>query len=350
MAKVLVIRLSALGDVAMLVPVISSVAAKYPQDRFYVMTRVAFVPLFEDLSFNIIPVPVDTKGKHKGFIGLLKLVFGSLFSGYTHVADVHDVLRSKIIRWLMMLSGRKVRHIDKGRGEKRKMIESKVLQPPLQHSTERYLNVFSKLGFPAEITFHSILDFASGDLSTLHSIVGEKKGIWIGIAPFARHKGKMYPEDRMERIVKALSEKNDTEIFLFGGGPHEKEVLSRWAAKYEHVTDLSGKLSLDKELLLMSYLDVIVTMDSANMHLASLVRTPVVSVWGATHPSVGFYGYNQDIANAIQIDLPCRPCSVFGDLPCILNGSYECMKGISEQMVLDKIQKVLDSKKKNTNP
>lgn len=350
MAKVLVIRLSALGDVAMLVPVISSVAAKYPQDRFFVMTRVAFVPLFENLSFNIVPIPVDTKGKHKGFIGLLKLVFSSLFSGYTQVADVHDVLRSKIIRWLMMLSGRKVRHIDKGREEKRKMIESKVLQPPLAHTTERYLKVFIDLGFPAEITFHSILDFASRDLSALGSIVGEKKGTWIGIAPFARHKGKMYPEDKMEAVVKALSEKDETEIFLFGAGLHEKEVLGQWATRYKHVTDLSGKLSLDKELLLMSYLDVMVTMDSANMHLASLVRTPVVSVWGATHPSLGFYGYDQDIANAIQIDLPCRPCSVFGDLPCVLNGSYDCMKGISEQMILDKIQEVLNRKKKKSNP
>jgi len=345
MAKVLVIRLSALGDVAMLVPVIVSVATKYPQDHFTVMTRAAFAPLFENLSFNISTYSVDVKGKHKGFLGLLKLVFQCLFSRYTHVADIHDVLRSKIIRWTMMLSGRKVCHIDKGRQEKKRMIETKVLMPPLKHNTDRYLKVFADLGFPSDITFHNILDFTERDLSLLYPLMEEKVGHWIGIAPFARHKGKMYPEEKMEKIIETLSQDAKIKIFLFGAGDHEKKVMNRWATKFKHVVDLSGKLTLDKELLLMSYLDVVITMDSANMHLASLVQTPVVSIWGATHPSLGFYGYGQDIENAVQIDLPCRPCSVFGNLPCILNGSYQCMKGITEDQVIDRVYKVLNKEK-----
>lgn len=347
MAKVLVIRLSALGDVSMLVPVISSVALRYPQDRFYVLTRAAFAPLFEDLSFNITAIPVDLRGNHKGFIGLLKLVFSCLFSKYTHVADVHDVLRSKIIRWAMMLTGRKVRHIDKGRAEKKRMIETKILQPPLKHTTERYLKVFADLGFPAEMSFNNILDFNSKDLSLTNLKLEEKKGHWIGIAPFARHKGKMYPEDKIEKIIEILSEEKDIKVFLFGAGAHEKRILSKWNEKFEHVVDLSGKLTLDKELILISYLDVVVSMDSANMHLASLVQTPVVSIWGATHPSLGFYGYGQDINNAVQINLPCRPCSVFGDLPCPLNPSYGCLTGIPVEMVLEKISKILGHKISN---
>ena len=343
MAKILITRLSALGDVAMLVPVVASVAWKYPQDRFFVMTRAAFTPLFENLAFNVTTIPVDVKGKHKGFIGLLKLAFACLKSELTHVADEHDVLRSKIIRWLMMLSGRKVCHIDKGRAEKKNMIESKVLQPPLTHTTERYLKVFADLGFPSKITFNNILDFVPKNYSALESIVGRKTGLWIGIAPFARHEGKKYPVDKMGNIIERLSKDPNIKVFLFGAGPTEKAILKQWSNKYERVVDLPGKLTLDKELLLMSQLDLLVSMDSANMHLASLVQTPVISIWGATHPSLGFYGFGQDIDNVVEIELPCRPCSVFGDVPCMRN-DYACLNGISEDTIVNHIYKVLNKK------
>lgn len=338
MAKILVIRLSALGDVAMLVPAIASVAEKYPQDRFYVMTRVAFTPLFQHLSFNVNVIPVDVQKKHKGFIGLLKLTWKSMFMGFSHVADEHDVLRSKLIRWTIMLTGRKVCHIDKGRKEKKRMIETKILNPPLKHTVDRYMDTFSRLGFPAEMTFNSITDFVRHDYSLIEKITGKKEGTWIGIAPFARHEGKIYPLEKMEKVVESLSKRLNTTIFLLGGGKKEKEVLAGWEKKHKSTICLAGKLTLEKELLIMERMDVVISMDSANMHLASLVKTPVVSVWGATHPSLGFYGFRQDPDNAIQVDLPCRPTSVFGNVPC----DKDCMEGITEQMITDKVEKVLN--------
>ena len=96
---------------------------------------------------------------------------------------------------------------------------------------------------------------------------------------------------------------------------------------------------MERELILMSHLDVMVSMDSANMHLASLVNTPVVSIWGATHPYCGFMGYGQKAENALQIEnLECRPCSVFGNKPC-LHGDYRCLIRITPEMV---VQKVMD--------
>lgn len=342
MAKVLVIRLSALGDVAMLVPVIASVAERYPQDRFYVLTRVAFAPLFNSLAFNINTIPVDVKGKHKGFFGLLKLIFSTVFKGFSHVADEHNVLRSKLIRWAIMLTGKKVRHIDKGRAEKNQMIETKVLYPPLKHTTERYLDTFTRLGFPAEITFHSILDYMRKDQTLIEKITGKKEDKkWIGIAPFARHEGKMYPLDKMENVVKALSEDENTTVFLLGGGKKEKELLDEWQNRYSHTINLTGKLNLEKELQVMAHMDVVVSMDSANMHLASLVNTPVISIWGATHPSLGFYGFRQDPDNAIQMDLPYRPTSIFGNVPC----EQDCMVGITEQLIVDKVYALLNKGK-----
>ena len=93
----------------------------------------------------------------------------------------------------------------------------------------------------------------------------------------------------------------------------------------------------------MSHLELMVSMDSANMHLASLVNTPVVSIWGATHPYTGFMGWNQKLENAVQVDLPCRPCSIFGNKPC-LRGDYACLNSITPDMVFSKVKAVLNNR------
>ena len=83
------------------------------------------------------------------------------------------------------------------------------------------------------------------------------------------------------------------------------------------------------------------SMDSANMHLASLVELPVVSVWGATHPYCGFTGWHQNPANEVQADLPCRPCSVFGNKPC-QRGDYACLRGIDYHAIVQRLDNVIN--------
>jgi ADP-heptose:LPS heptosyltransferase len=93
----------------------------------------------------------------------------------------------------------------------------------------------------------------------------------------------------------------------------------------------------------MSHLDVMLSMDSANMHLASLTATPVVSVWGATHPYAGFMGWNQDPENVIQVSLECRPCSIYGQKPC-MRGDYACLNNIAPETIVERINKILSKK------
>ena len=102
-----------------------------------------------------------------------------------------------------------------------------------------------------------------------------------------------------------------------------------------------GKLNMRTELNLMSHLDVMLSMDSANMHLASLVNIPVVSVWGATHPYAGFMGWKQLPVNTVQLDLSCRPCSVYGQKPC-WRGDYACLRDITPEQVIAKIEGIID--------
>jgi len=333
---ILVIRLSAMGDVAMTVPVLQQLLQQNPGLQVTVLTQKYFIPLFDSLE-RISVYPVETKGKHKGIKGLYKL-YRELRKEYHFdaVADLHNVLRSKLIRFLFNTAGIKSVAIDKGRKEKKQLtakINKKLL--PLKTGFQRYADVFTVLGLP--VILNTVQPtFPKQDLRGAASALFSSVNKNICIAPFAKHKEKMYPDDKMKRIIKNLIEKDSHQVFLLGGGKDETKILNAWEKEFPGVINLAGKFPFREELAVISNMDLMISMDSANMHLASLYGVPVVSVWGATHPYAGFYGWGQPEENAVQIDLYCRPCSVFGNKPCY-RGDHACMQLLPEEMIQQKI-------------
>lgn len=341
MKHILVIRLSALGDVAMTIPVIYSVARAYPDIKFSVLTQAVAAKLFIYVPANVSVVIADVKGKHAGVSGLWRLFKELRMMNIDAVADLHDVLRSKFISFLFSINGTKTAIIDKGRTEKRKLTSRKHKQfRPLKTSIARYSDVFRQLNLQFEPDFISLYGEKKGDVKLFSEIVSDKDEFWIGVAPFAKHKGKIYPIEQMEKIIRHFSGKGNCKIFLFGGGVDEIRVFNKWAELYPGIVSMGGKHGFEKELALISHLDVMVTMDSANMHLASLVGVRVVSVWGATHPYAGFLGWGQSYSDALGVDLSCRPCSVFGNKPCF-RSDYACMANLSPEIIIRKIEQVL---------
>ncbi len=334
--NILVIRFSALGDVAMTVPVVAQVAKQYDAN-ITLLTKKAFAPLFSTLE-NITVFSPDFDNKHKGFFGLWRL-FRELKKGqeWDAIVDLHDVLRTKILRYFFCLSGTKVAVINKNRSEKKQLTQKrnkKFQQIPFVQ--DEYANTFKRAGFPVEVKpvcLYNKNEKLSGELI---DITGEKSEKWIGIAPFAKHEPKMYPLSCMEKVIEYFSSK-DVKIFLFGGGKHETDILVGLQNKHPHAISLAGKVSFENELRIMSHLDCMLTMDSGNMHLANLVNIPVVSVWGATHPYAGFLSKGNMQNEQIQLQLDCRPCSVFGNKPCY-KGTNECMN-INPQVIIEAIEK-----------
>ncbi len=331
---ILVIRLSALGDIAISVPLLKEYARRNPQIKFSVLSQPSTSSLFEGVD-NLHFIPFNLPKEKRGVIDVIKFVRRELFGlNITDVADIHDVIRTKIIRGYMRLNGVPSKSIDKGRKEKKALVRSsnKCLVP-LKQSIRRYEDVLVALGLED-------LHFSESKAVTerVQKQDGDKERR-IGIAPFAQHKGKCWPLEHIEECIRILSEDPNNRIFLFGGGKREVEILSGLAYKYSNTESVAGKFKMKQEQELMSSLDVMVSMDSANMHLASIVGTPVVSIWGATHPFAGFYGWGQDMANALQTDMPCRPCSIYGNKPCS-RGDYACLNSITPQMAVDKIIEV----------
>lgn len=347
MARILVLRISAIGDVAMTIPVIYSAARSNPADTFTVVTQSFLKPIFMNHPSNVEVIGINTKGRERRLGGLIRFAAVLARQNYDMVLDLHDVLRTKVIRTFFKIKGKQVVVFDKARKERARLTkQNKKEFKPLRSVIDRYIDVFIKAGLNYTETFTSLFQEHPANLQAMEAAVGAKKGKWIGIAPFAKHQGKIYPIEQTEHIVETLSKEDGNTIFLFGGRGGEEIILTHWAHIYPNVISVVGRYPLDIELILISQLDVLFSMDSANMHFASLVNTPVVSVWGATHPYAGFYGWKQSPDNCIQTTLPCRPCSIFGDKPCV-RGDWACMAEIKAITIINKIRNLLHNENCN---
>lgn len=329
-----------MGDVAMAVPVIKLLLQQYPHLHISFVSNAFFAPLFKDIDrCNFFSV--YTKSSHKGLAGIWKLY--RELTQHQHldaVADIHNVLRSQLLRKFFWLKGIPSAVINKGRHEKKQLTARKNKQfKQLPTSHERYAAVFAHLGLPLNLS-GNLLPATKEQISGKVAPYIQPHKKLVGIAAFAMHFEKMYPLEKMKSMLSQLNKRKDIQLLFFGAPGKEAALLEEWQTAYAGSFNVAGKISLGEELHLISNLTLMVSMDSANMHLASIYGVPVVSIWGATHPFAGFYGWNQDVNNIVQADLYCRPCSVFGNKPCY-RGDHACMQMITTQMLLQKIEALL---------
>lgn len=336
----LIIRFSSLGDVAMTVPVVKALAIQYPELRITVLSRPMVKDLFEGLPSNVNFMGADIKNEYKHITGLNELYKRLVAKHFTMVADFHGVLRTEYLRGRFNLDRIKTAHIDKHRKGRKKLcrLKNKVLeQQPSPFNN--YADVLAELGYPVSLD-QNIAPYCYDKMNAEKS-ENEK---WIGLATVAAYEGKTYPFEKMAKAIDAIGEKyTNSRFFVFGVKNNDFDILSNSITnnivKLVNVKNVAKGFA--EELRIMSSLDVMISMDSANMHLASLVGTPVVSIWGQTHPFAGFMGWGQSTENAVQVDLPCRPCSAFGSKKCAL-GDYPCLNNIAPEQVVEKVVNVLE--------
>lgn len=327
----IVYRTSAMGDVAMLAHALRALMRAYPDLRVTVATRSLFRAFFTGLDIGF--MDVDVKGAHHSLRGIWHLAREARRLGADAVADVHGVLRSVTFRTALRLHGIPYAAIEKGRDEKGEFIlRGGRGVEPVKHTVVRYCDVFRKLGF--------VFDDPQPAVRREHpNPMGEKRGTWVGFAPFSAQQGKTYPQPLAREAVRLLAGRYER-VFIHSGGGAEAEFAQEMERIYPNVTALVGRVKMAEEIDLIANLDCVVSMDSLVMHMASLVATPVVSVWGATHPGLGFFGYGCDPRGVVQADMECRPCSVFGNKPCRY-GDYRCLYAVTPAMIADRVKEIV---------
>lgn len=337
MKRIIVTRFSAMGDVAMVASVIAEFQAQHTDTEIILVSRKLFSAFFERIP-RLIFHPIDPKTQHKGLAGLFRLYKELKEYKPDFVADLHNNIRSRILALLFRFTGYELGTLDKGRSEKKALTrQHNKIKRQLRLTTERYADVFRNLGFDLTLSHQMQKMDRPLPASLLDNFsIPTKK---IGIAPFAQHSYKVFPLPKMESLLKYLSE-NDYSIYIFGGGRQEQRIAESWAKKYTNVRSTIGQFSVTQELDIISHLDIMISMDSSGMHMASLVGTRCISLWGATHPFAGFLGYGQSSSDIIQVEHPNRPSSVYGNKPCDCDGT-EAIDLITVDMIVDKLNSIM---------
>lgn len=331
-------RLSAMGDVAMTVPVLRAFVNQHPDVKITVVSRPFFKPFFDTIP-SVSFFAFDEKERHKGFLGLLRLYKDLKRLNIDAFADLHNVLRAQVVRALFALSGKKVAAVDKGRAGKKALTsgENKVFKP-LASMFERHTKVFEQIGFPLDLSNPSFPEKAVLNKEILN-LIGTENNKLIGIAPFAQYDSKVYPLDLMQQVIDELAQNTNYTILLFGGGKKEIELLNSLSQKKENVIVMAGKIKFKEELQVISNLDVMLSMDSGNAHIAAMLGVKVITLWGATHPFTGFMPFNQPIENALVSDrekYPLLPTSVYGNKK--VDGYEDVMRTIPVEKIISVVQ------------
>jgi len=335
--SLLVIRTSSMGDVILTLPLLRSFAASWPDEELIFATKKPFDSFVQDIP-GVRVFLSDHHGRHRGFTGLLR-VWKDICSQHdiTAVADLHDVIRSKILRFLFRMGGCRVAVIDKQRSARRKLVRGR-LNGSLRHTVERYGDVFARAGYPVAILPGPWIKPSEKAMGKAVSITAGRTGPLVGVAPLARHRLKMWPADKMTEMLRMMTSQNVCTLLLFGS-PDETRSIDDLAALVPGSIPMAGMISLDEEIALISQLDLMIAMDSSNMHLAAMLGVDTVSIWGATHPRAGFSAWGMPEENQVQIpdtELTCRPCTIYGKGEC-RRGDLACLEWLTPEMVLRKI-------------
>lgn len=338
--KIVVLRFSAMGDVAMVASVLHELVVQNRGAELVMVSRAAFKPFFKSIE-NVTFHAIEPKTTHKGIIGLYKLFVELKTYNVLAVADLHDNIRSRILCLFFWMSGVKIKRIDKGRSEKRALTRpvNKVVKQ-LKQTVERYADVFKSLHLNLKLS-HQLLRGKQQISVKAEGLFNSSLHKKVGISPFAQHIYKVYALTSMEVVIAELNSLG-YDVFIFGGGKEEQAIAEDWANKFKNVQNLIGNFTLTEELEIISNLDLMLSMDSAGMHMASLMGVPVVSIWGPTHPYAGFLGYGQLESDCLQIEDPIRPNSIYGNKPCLC-GVIPCIDLVKPETIVNKIKQKLQN-------
>jgi ADP-heptose:LPS heptosyltransferase len=313
-----IIRLSAIGDLALAIPSICNACLSNKDCHFTVVTKAQLKFLVPDMP-NLSVITLENTPGVKGLLGLWRLRTILLKRGITTVVDLHDVLRTRLLQ-LMTPTLRWIR-FSKARKEKRDYIAARC-KVPVTHTSERYNKAF----FDAGILLSDSYEFpgftsTAADEDIVKTFAARKVG-FVGIAPFAAHLSKTLPAEQLTQLIESTR----VPIVLFAGKENSKDVISI-CNRYSHV-HTCFELTFLQQILLMRYAKAMICVDSSNMHLAALQGAPLASVWGGTHIALGFAPLTKNKHAVVETpvdQLSCRPCSVYGNKKCTNQKPYACL-------------------------
>lgn len=334
--KILIIQTAFIGDVILTLPVAQVLKREKPD----AIIDFLCIPSTSELLINnpfINEVIIYNKRKSgvKGLFGIAKKIRNE---NYDVIISPHRSFRSSLIAFL---SGCK-NTISFDKSDMSSMYKQTVEYVTGIHEIQRNLKLLEPLGIIENKIIKPELFPSDDDKSDIDSLLREKgiaEGRFVCIAPGSIWFTKRYPKEKYLKLIDTLSRKG-IPVFIIGG--KDDEELGEYLSGHENVFNMAGKLSLLESAELIKRAKLLVTNDSAPLHISNAVGTDVVAIFGATIPGFGFYPYGKNDVIFETKGLVCRPCSIHGGNKCPI-GTFECMMKISEEDIAVKVMEYLDN-------
>lgn len=315
--NVLAVRFSSIGDILLTTPLLRAIRHSHPGVRLTFLTKRAYLPL---LSHN--PNVDRVIGLSLGG-SLTSLATELRAEGYTDLLDLHDNLRSRILR---LLAPGRWRTYPKHRLTRALLIHGKRnhyrdRRPVAERyfAAARELQVTPDGGPPDFFLGPEAGQEVAGWLDAV-GLAGEPE--IIAVAPGAAHATKRWPLEHWGALIDRLVSDGFAVAIL--GGPDDAPLAARLLARSRsRVASATGGFGLQATGALLRRVRALVSGDTGVMHMATAVGTPVVALFGPTVEAFGFFPYAMQ-ARVLELPLPCRPCSALGGPRCPL-GHHRCM-------------------------
>lgn len=336
--KILVIHTAFIGDMVLLTSHLKAIAEKYPSASLTVLTTKVSAELlgFSPVKINIIAY--DKRNRDKGFFGFYKILKLVRQGKYDLVITPHRYLKSSVIT---IYSGAKTT-VGYKKAPLSFLFSHRVEYKKSVHEIDRINELLNAVNIPNKFTVPE-LNVASVRVDEVQEWLGRNSGKSVVVAPGSVWFTKRYPIEQFADVVRLLIESGRKVILI--GAKNENDlgdfILQSNLKNQENILNTIGKYKLIESAKIISLTDLVISNDSSPTHLSMAVGTPVITIFGATVPEFGFYPRGSKDQIIETTGLPCRPCGIHGGNKCPI-GTFECMKLISPESIIEKVNRVLD--------
>jgi len=314
--KILIIRLSSIGDIVLTQPVAAALRQQYPQAEIDFITKPAYRTLVKKFG------TIDNILAWDESLAILKKIQRRK---YDICIDLHAKLNTFLIRSLARAKRTAV--YDKKHLLRKKIVAHKT-SATISSTLQLYYSALDKLAIAYQQQNPQL--YLDKDKSKR-----QPAGVHIGIFPGALHKTKQYPPAKLAELIQLFPE--DWQIYLLGS-PAEKVLADEIQAMVARpMINLCGELSLDELCYQIESMNFIISNDSGPMHIAAALQKAQLAIFGATDPVLGFAPLNPQ-AIVVSREMECKPCSLHGSDSCPL-GHLNCMQLLTNKAIYAEVKK-----------
>ncbi len=319
--KILIIRYSSLGDVILSTVLSRNIKTNKYDAEIDFLTKEKYSSIFfnsPDINKTLSKIPRKAK--------------------YDYIIDIHDNMRSYFAR--NSISGEKKITIDKASYARRIYLHTRKFSKELKKTViDRYLFPLSEMNFSI-VYKEPVIYLNDTEIEKITKFLPKRK--YITIAPGAKWRTKEWISEHYTDLVIKIIRELERDIVIIGdvsGRRLSEEIIKETGLIKKHIVNLTGKTNLREAAAVIKKSDVLVSTDSAPLHIGWAVGVKVVALFGPTVKEFGFQPISPFVS-ILEKNMECRPCSLHGSKKCRY-GDRACMQRIEVYEVFNEIKKFL---------